>query len=126
MSKIIIKDLGEFDKDCGLVEIDKCSDGFNAVGKDGVVKIYATGDRKVELLCYADHTVAYVLSAIGHPAYYPIHPVSLKKPIKAVLMDLDGTSVRSEEFWGMKASDLKRQTCLTFRDILYPSICNIA
>lgn len=76
-----------------------CSDGFNRVGKDGVKAIYATGDRKVEFLCYAEHTVVYVLSAIGHPAYYPLHPVKIEKPIKAVLMDPDGTSVRSEEFW---------------------------
>lgn len=99
MAKIYIKDLGEFDEGCGLVELTECSDGYNRAGKDGVVKIYSTGDRKVELLCYEDRTVAYVLSAIGHPAYYPLHPVSLKKPIKAVLMDLDGTSVKSEEFW---------------------------
>ena len=99
MSKIVIKDLGEFDVDCGLIGINECSDGFNKVGKDGVKKIYATGDRKVELLCYEDHTVAYVLSAIGYPAYYPLHAAEVKKPIKAVLMDLDGTSVKSEEFW---------------------------
>ena len=99
MSKIVIKDLGEFDVDCGLIGINECSDGFNKVGKDGVKKIYATGDRKVELLCYEDHTVAYVLSAIGYPAYYPLHAAEVKKPVKAVLMDLDGTSVKSEEFW---------------------------
>ena len=38
-------------------------------------------------------------SALGYPAYYPVHPVSLEKPVRAVLMDLDGTSVRSEDFW---------------------------
>jgi beta-phosphoglucomutase-like phosphatase (HAD superfamily) len=36
---------------------------------------------------------------MDYSAYYPVHPVSLQKPVKAVLMDLDGTSVRSEEFW---------------------------
>jgi len=43
--------------------------------------------------------LAYVISAMGYPAYYPVHPVELQKPVKAVLMDLDGTTVRSEEFW---------------------------
>ncbi len=33
------------------------------------------------------------------PAYYPVHPVALERPVRAVLMDLDGTSVRSENFW---------------------------
>lgn len=36
---------------------------------------------------------------MGYPAYYPLLPTQLKKPVKAVLMDLDGTTVKSEEFW---------------------------
>jgi beta-phosphoglucomutase len=36
---------------------------------------------------------------MGYPAYYPVPDVRIEKPIKAVLMDLDGTTVRSEEFW---------------------------
>jgi beta-phosphoglucomutase-like phosphatase (HAD superfamily) len=69
------------------------------VGRDGVVSVTATGDRKVEFIAFADHTLAYVKSAMDYPAYYPVHSVRMNKPIKAVLMDLDGTSVRSEEFW---------------------------
>jgi beta-phosphoglucomutase-like phosphatase (HAD superfamily) len=36
---------------------------------------------------------------MGYPAYYPVEPVKIEKPVRAVLMDLDGTSVRSESFW---------------------------
>jgi beta-phosphoglucomutase-like phosphatase (HAD superfamily) len=36
---------------------------------------------------------------MDYPAYYPVHPVEIRKPVKAVLMDLDGTSVHSEAFW---------------------------
>ncbi len=97
--KFVIPDLGTFGPESGLIELDVCTDGHAKKGKDGVVAVYSTGDRKVELICYADHTIAYVDSAIGYPAYYPLHPVQIEKPIKAVLMDLDGTSVRSEEFW---------------------------
>lgn len=97
--KYIIPHMGEFEENCGLVPLNQCSDGYFAVGKEGVRAIYATGDRKVEFICFADRTLCYVLSAIGTPAYYPVKPVSLQAPIKAVLMDLDGTSVRSEEFW---------------------------
>jgi beta-phosphoglucomutase-like phosphatase (HAD superfamily) len=79
--------------------MEKCSDGKFQAGKDGVETITATGDRKVEFIAFADHTVAYVKSSMGYPAYYPVHPVRMKKPVKAVLMDLDGTTVRSEEFW---------------------------
>ena len=97
--EIIIPDLGTFGADCGLVEIDKCSDGVFKKGENGVIGVYKTGDGKVEFICFKDKTIAYVLSAIGYPAYYPVKPVSVKAPIKAVLMDLDGTSVKSEEFW---------------------------
>lgn len=94
-----VTNLGAFDERDGLVKIDVCGDGNFRTGKDGVVGIYATGDRKVEFIDFGTHTLAYVASAIGYPAYYPVKPVSVEKPIKAVLMDLDGTSVRSEEFW---------------------------
>ncbi len=94
-----IPDLGTITKDSGFIPMEKCSDGKFQVGKDGVRTITATGDKKVEFIAFDDHTVAYVKSSMGYPAYYPVHPVKMKKPVKAVLMDLDGTTVRSEEFW---------------------------
>lgn len=97
--KYVIPDLGEFNDGCGLVKLDACSDGNFKSGFDGVKNIYATGDRKVEFICFENFTLAYVLSAIGYPAYYRVKPVQIAKPVKAVLMDLDGTSVKSEEFW---------------------------
>ena len=91
--------IGPLTTDSGCVALATCSDGVFAVGRDGVVSVTATGDRKVEFVAFEDHTLAYVKSALGYPAYYPVHPVALEKPVRAVLMDLDGTSVRSEEFW---------------------------
>jgi beta-phosphoglucomutase-like phosphatase (HAD superfamily) len=82
-----------------LLPLEQCSDGFFQAGQNGVTSIAATGDRKVEFIAFADRSLAYVRSALGYPAYYPVHPVKLQKPVKAVLMDLDGTSVRSEQFW---------------------------
>lgn len=86
-------------KESGFISLRQCSDGRFSVGKDGVISVLATGDRKVEFIFFGNHVLAYVKSALGYPAYYPVHPVKMEKPIKAVLMDLDGTSVRSEEFW---------------------------
>jgi len=79
--------------------IESTTDARFKVGSCGVNSIYQTGDKKVEFIFFSGHILAYVKSALGYPAYYPIHPVEMKTPIKAVLMDLDGTSVRSEEFW---------------------------
>ena len=96
---VTIPNLGSFDRDSGLVPLERCSDGRFAVGRDGVRSVTATGDRKVEFIGFDNHTLAYVKSSMGYPAYYPVHPVRMEKPIKAVLMDLHGTSVRSEDFW---------------------------
>jgi beta-phosphoglucomutase len=91
--------LGDFPPDSGLIPLETCGDGFHRVGRNGVQAILATGDRRVEFIAFADHTLAFVHSALGYPAYYPVHPVELDHPVRAVLTDLDGTSIRSEGFW---------------------------
>lgn len=83
----------------GLSEKAGTSDGRFTVGAGGVLSVGATGDGKVEFVGFESHTLAHVTSAMGYPAYYPVEPVALEKPVKAVLMDLDGTTVRSEDFW---------------------------
>lgn len=94
-----IPGIGPVGKDSGLVDIGRSGDGAFTAGQNGVVSVTATGDRKVEFIAFAAHSIARVNSAMGYPAYYPVHPVALRRPVKAVLMDLDGTSVRSESFW---------------------------
>jgi beta-phosphoglucomutase len=96
---IIIPDLGAFAEDSGLRAIGRTSDGCFRVGRDGVVTIVSPSDRRVEFVAFADRTIACVTSAMGYGAYYPVHPVKLDTPVRAVLMDLDGTTVRSEHFW---------------------------
>ncbi len=94
-----IPGLGPISDESGFVPLEQSSDGAFRAGRDGVVSITATGDRKVEFIAFARHSLALVKSAMGYPAYYPVHPVRIEKPVRAVLMDLDGTSVRSEDFW---------------------------
>jgi beta-phosphoglucomutase len=96
---LAIPGLGRVAADSGLVPLRETSDGRFRLGADGVQSIHATGDRKVELIAFAAHTLAHVTSSLGYPAYYPLHPVELARPVKAALMDLDGTSVSSEQFW---------------------------
>ncbi len=94
-----IPGIGPIPADAGFLVLEASSDGHFRPGMDGVQNILATGDRKVEFICFEDHALAHVVSAMGYPAYYPVHPVRIDKPVQAVLMDLDGTSVHSEEFW---------------------------
>jgi beta-phosphoglucomutase len=96
---IEIPHLGVFPSGSGLGPVETTSDGRFTAGRDGVALIAATGDGKVEFVAFRAHTLAHVTSALGYGAYYPVHPVSLDKPVRAVLMDLDGTSVHSEGFW---------------------------
>ena len=96
---IKIPDLGIIDDSSGFKELSATTDGRFATDDGGVKAIVATGDGKVEFVAFEKHTLAYVNSALGYGAYYPLHPVRRDSKIKAVLMDLDGTSVRSEEFW---------------------------
>jgi beta-phosphoglucomutase-like phosphatase (HAD superfamily) len=83
----------------GFRFLDECSDGFFKLGRDNVSAIAATGDGKVEFIAFPDRSLAYVRSKLGYPAYYPVLPVAIERPVRAVLMDLDGTTVRSEGFW---------------------------
>lgn len=87
------------EKTDGLVELAACSDGCFVAGKDGVGSVAATGDGKLELIAQENRTLGFVKSSMGYPAYYPLHEIKNEKPITAVVMDLDGTTVRSEEFW---------------------------
>jgi beta-phosphoglucomutase-like phosphatase (HAD superfamily) len=97
---INLPDLGVFADDSpAFVRLDATSDFRFFIGRDGVRAIAATCDRKVEFVGFATHTLAHVRSALGYPAYYPVPPVLLDRPVEAVLMDLDGTSIHSERFW---------------------------
>ena len=62
-------------------------------------KIWTPKDGTIDILKDKDKNYVEVKSKMGYPAIYPLNEVKIEKPIEAVLMDLDGTSVKSEEFW---------------------------
>ncbi len=99
MMDLILPGLGVIRSTDGLLPLDACSDGRFRVGRDGVSHVLTAADRRVEFVVFDDRTLAFVNSSLGYPAYYPVHPVAIERPVRAVLMDLDGTTVRSEPFW---------------------------
>lgn len=96
---VTIPHIGPSTPESGLIALDHTSDGRFSVGEAGVTAIASTGDGKVEFIASGQSTIAHVRSGLGYPAYYPVETVRIEKPIQAVLMDLDGTTIRSEEFW---------------------------
>jgi beta-phosphoglucomutase len=82
-----------------IIEIQTAGEGRFNSGCNGVIRIWTPLDRKVEFIVYEDHTLAYVNSMMGFPAIYPVEEVDFDGPAEALMMDLDGTSVRSEHFW---------------------------
>lgn len=95
------------------------SDYFET-GKDGVTRILTPNDKKIDIVEFEDKRLCYVKSGLGYPAIYPMHETHFEKKAEAILMDLDGTSVHSEEFWMwiierttarlLGKSDFKRET----------------
>lgn len=73
--------------------------GVVRVGEAGVTAIAVTHDRKAVFLAREGRTLVYLPSNVGIPAYYPLRAAPLPDRVRAVLMDLDGTSVHSESFW---------------------------
>lgn len=92
-----IQGLGEITPESGLTFIEQ-GERFT-VGRDGVKAILTPADKKTEFIVYENQTLCYVKSAMGYPAIYPLNEAPFEAPAKAVLMDLDGTSVKSESFW---------------------------
>lgn len=92
-------DLGRSVDSLGLIAMSRTSDGMFSTASTDVQAIGRTADGKVEFVGMAGHTLALVNSAMGVPAYYPVPPIEEDAPLEAVLMDLDGTTVHSEEFW---------------------------
>jgi len=94
----LLSDVAEAES-IGLLTLEKTADNLFKRGENGIVHICRTKDRKVEFIAYEQQVMAHIISAMGYPAWYPVHDCRLETPVEAVLMDLDGTTVRSEDFW---------------------------
>ncbi len=74
-------------------------EGFFKKGENGVRGIYVPKDGKTEFVDYGDNVLCYVKSELGLPVIYPFKEVEYRPKAEVLLMDLDGTTVTSEEFW---------------------------
>ncbi|MBQ1268926.1 MAG: HAD family phosphatase [Clostridia bacterium] len=82
-----------------LIEVSTGGDGFFHTGENGVKGIYVPKDKKTEFIDCGDRSFCYVKSELGLPAIYPYEETQFEPKAEVLLMDLDGTTVTSEEFW---------------------------
>jgi beta-phosphoglucomutase len=82
-----------------FTEVNSAGKGMFFKGREGVKHILTPRDNKAEFIIYDDKTLVYIKSQMGYPAIYELKDSVFDSPAEAVLMDLDGTSVKSEEFW---------------------------
>jgi beta-phosphoglucomutase-like phosphatase (HAD superfamily) len=61
--------------------------------------VLGSGDGSVEFFAAGGESFARVTSRLGGATIYPLPPPARVEAISALLMDLDGTTVRSEPFW---------------------------
>ena len=66
-----------------MIALEKTCDATFKSGENGVVSVKTIVDRKVEFVTFENgKSLALVKSAMGYPAYYPVHDVKIKKPLK--------------------------------------------
>ncbi len=80
-------------------KINETSNQMFSVGVDGVKKILSPIDGKSEFIFLENKILVNINSNSGMQSLYYYPQTKFKPKAKAVLMDLDGTSVKSESFW---------------------------
>lgn len=80
-------------------ELEQTPDGRYRAGKNGIDRILTPADGKSDFLFMGEDILVSPHTAQGPAPLYPLFQPSFTPGARAVLMDLDGTSVQSEAFW---------------------------
>lgn len=95
----IFKESNDLESIFSLEQRETTGDGIFKAGENAE-KIFTSKDKKEEYIFLSNGRVLVsIISNICPATYYEFLPNKIQTPIKAVLMDLDGTSVMSEKFW---------------------------
>ncbi|MBQ4153136.1 MAG: HAD family phosphatase [Oscillospiraceae bacterium] len=82
-----------------FLPLEQTADGVFRSGKNGVDRILTPADQKSEFIFMGESIFVRLKSAVSGPVMYQLKKPEFQPKAEAVLMDLDGTSVQSEEFW---------------------------
>lgn len=113
----------------GFDKLRRAADGASGLfltRGDGGGEIISTADGKIRFAEYAGTTFCSIISSCGQRSVYPLEEVGFDAPAEYVAMDLDGTSINSEEFWieiirKTASRILGREICFSEEDIPYVS-----
>lgn len=92
--------MSRFIQKSDFTEIKETNDKMFCTGHSGVTQILQSRDRKISIVILENEK--YLMGVNTHgmfSVYYPLSETKIEYPIKAVLMDLDGTTLYSETFW---------------------------
>jgi len=81
-----------------VVLLDNLS-GADRGSEQGSTVLLQTKDGRVQFVRQGEERFALVKVPVDFPVRYPLRRTTFSKPAKAVLMDLDGTTVLSEHYW---------------------------
>ena len=110
-----------------FISVTKTSDGMFRTDQTDIAKILQSKDKKLSIIIFADGRYLGGINTRGsYITYYPLYESQIEYPIKAVLMDLDGTTLYSEEFWIRVIENtmqkVMRNTAFHFEDADLPFI----
>lgn len=83
----------------GWSSLSSSYDGLFQAGEDGVQEILTPPDGRSEFVKMDNGKVLVTFPSSKVAVYYPVVHYPFQPAAKAVLMDLDGTSIQSESFW---------------------------
>lgn len=93
-----------------FISVTQTVDHMFVDGENGVEKILQSKDTKIVVIIFKNRKCLMGVNTRGHfCSYYLLEHNQLVQPIKAVLMDLDGTTLYSEEFWIYVIEETMRQ-----------------
>lgn len=80
-------------------ELESCQNDLVLCPPEDNEWVLSTTDGRVKFIGKDSEVFAEVRAPRHLPVLYPVRSTPFQRPAKAVLMDLDGTTILSEEFW---------------------------
>jgi len=99
----VIPGIGVIEDTKAIIPLKSCSipgQGLLELGRDGITALARNRGGEFVFISRGDQTEVMLCSKMGvNPPRFALVPATLRAPLQAVLLDLDGTCVKSEPLW---------------------------